>query len=238
MDIYGSPFSIQAYDSNRLIVSDIPHVIICNQPVEFTIDASKAGEGQLEVAINDGLVPNQVKALQKSKFLFTFIPLSNDPHILSIKFNEHELPGKSIFLLKKIKLTIILIVGFPKKCQVISSDDITIHGLGLCQALLGAQTSFTIDTLHSGLSDLQVTIFSPTNESINPSTLLTSNGLHVDWTPHEIGIYTIHVTFHSNPIVGSPFRVKCYDPKNVIVIPPTSDSVVRKPTSFLGEFRD
>lgn len=37
---------------------------------------------------------------------------------------------------------------------------------------------------------------------------------------------------------GSPFRVKCYDPKKVIVTPPTTDSSVRKPTRFLSELRN
>jgi filamin len=94
MDINGSPFALKAYDSNRLIVSDIPRLVTFNHAVEFTVDASKAGEGQLEVAINDGLVPNQVKALGSSKFLFTFIPKTNDPHIISIKFNGNQLPGQ------------------------------------------------------------------------------------------------------------------------------------------------
>lgn len=94
MDIYGSSFSLQAYDINRLIVSDIPRFIIYNQPVIFTIDASKAGEGQLEVNINNGLVANQVKTIGKSKFQFQFVPLSNDSHRISIKFNGQQLPGR------------------------------------------------------------------------------------------------------------------------------------------------
>lgn len=100
MDISGSPFSLKAFDSNRLIVSDIPQLVTYNHPVEFTVDASKSGEGQLEVAINDGLVPNQVKALGNSKFLFTFTPKTTDPHIISIKFNGHQLPGKHHSYLK------------------------------------------------------------------------------------------------------------------------------------------
>ena len=94
MDRYGSTFSLQAFDSNHLIVSEIPRLILCNQPVEFAIDASKAGEGELEVDINNGLVPNQVRKLEKSKFHFTFLPILNEPYILSIKFNGHQLPGK------------------------------------------------------------------------------------------------------------------------------------------------
>jgi filamin len=100
MDMYGSPFSLQAYDTNRLIVSDIPRFIIFNQPVEFTIDASKAGDGQLEVDINNGSVPNRVKKLGNSKYQFTFIPILNDPHIISIKLNGHQISGRKIYIFK------------------------------------------------------------------------------------------------------------------------------------------
>ncbi len=82
---------------------------------------------------------------------------------------------------------------------------------------------------------MQVTIFTPTNEQLNPSTLLTSAGLRVDWTPFELGTYKIHVTLHKNPIPGSTFHVKCYDPKRVVVIPLTNNSSIRKPTKFLSE---
>jgi filamin len=94
MDIYGVPFALQTFDTNRLIVSDIPRFVVFNQPVEFTIDAANAGEGQLEVAINNGQIPNQVKSLGNSKFQFTFIPIINETHIIAIKFNGHDLAGK------------------------------------------------------------------------------------------------------------------------------------------------
>jgi len=34
----------------------------------FRVDASKAGEGQLEISINDGDVPNQVKVQKADSF--------------------------------------------------------------------------------------------------------------------------------------------------------------------------
>ncbi|CAF4178168.1 unnamed protein product, partial [Rotaria magnacalcarata] len=72
-----------------------------------------------------------------------------------------------------------------------------------------------------------------TNEKLNPSTRLTADGLRVDWIPSEVGTYIVHVAFAGNAVPGSPFRVKCYDPKKVIVTPPTGESAVRKPTRFL-----
>lgn len=128
-------------------------------------------------------------------------------------------------------------LGFPKECQVFSTDDITTRGPGLTQALLGAQTWFTVETPQGGSSDIQVIVHTPSNEQINPSTRLTSDGLRVDWVPTEVGTYTVHVSFAGNVVPGSPFRVKCYDPKKVIVTPPSNDSAVGKPTRFLGKSR-
>ena len=95
MNVYGGSFSVQTYDIHRVIVSDIPHFLIFNQTVQFTVDVSKAGEGQLEVKINDGSVPNQMKALGNNIFQFTFLPIENELHQISITFNGEQLPGNS-----------------------------------------------------------------------------------------------------------------------------------------------
>lgn len=34
---------------------------VVGQPCQFRVDASQAGEGQLEISINDGEVPNHVQ---------------------------------------------------------------------------------------------------------------------------------------------------------------------------------
>jgi hypothetical protein len=128
-----------------------------------------------------------------------------------------------------------MFVDFPKECHIISSDNIKINGPGLNQILIDTETWFTIETLHGSSSDLQINIFTPKNKQLNASTLLTSAGLRVDWSPSQVGTYIIHVTLHGKPIPGSPFQVKCYDPKKVIVTPPTSENATRKATKFLSE---
>jgi hypothetical protein len=102
---------------------------------------------------------------------------------------------------------------------------------------MGAQTWFTIETPHGGSGDVQVVVLTPTNEQLNPTTRLTPDGLRVDWIPTEVGAYTVQVTFAGNSVPGSPFRVKCYDPKKVLVTPPTNDSTVLKQTRFISKFR-
>ena len=43
---------------------------VVGQPCQFRVDASQAGEGQLEISINDGEVPNHVQVCQKSENIF------------------------------------------------------------------------------------------------------------------------------------------------------------------------
>ena len=69
MDVYitgvkiqDSPIFFKAYDSSLIQVSDVKSGIV-GQPCQFRVDASQAGEGQLEISINDGEVPNHVQVL-------------------------------------------------------------------------------------------------------------------------------------------------------------------------------
>ena len=47
----GTPFTGKAYDHNNVIVSPIPWGTI-GKSLEFTVDASRAGEGNLEITIS------------------------------------------------------------------------------------------------------------------------------------------------------------------------------------------
>ena len=44
--VEGSPFTCNAYDTGRITVASLPEVCAVGQPVTFTVDASKAGEGE------------------------------------------------------------------------------------------------------------------------------------------------------------------------------------------------
>ena len=90
--ITGSPFEIKVYDSNKIIVSEINGTEV-NCPSEFTIDASSAGEGQLEIAINDGLVKNHVKQIKPGLYGVTFVPTKQDTYVVDVRFNNENVPG-------------------------------------------------------------------------------------------------------------------------------------------------
>lgn len=92
MDVYvtgqkiaDSPIFFKAYDSGLIHVSDMGSGIV-GQPCQFRVDASQAGEGQLEISINDGEVPNHVQVLGGGRCLVHFTPELPKPHTIDIRF--------------------------------------------------------------------------------------------------------------------------------------------------------
>lgn len=61
-----------------------------------TVDASQAGEGQLEISINEGQVPNHVQVVGGGRCLISFTPEQPKPHFINIKFNSETVQGKRI----------------------------------------------------------------------------------------------------------------------------------------------
>ena len=54
------------------------------------VDASKAGEGQLEISINDGDVRNAVQVLGGGKCLVTYTPEQNITHEIEASTAKHS----------------------------------------------------------------------------------------------------------------------------------------------------
>ncbi|KAK6056497.1 Filamin/ABP280 repeat protein, partial [Cooperia oncophora] len=91
-----SPFPIRVYDSSEIIVGEIPARSNLNDTVEFTVDAGRAGFGNLEMAIKDAdgiIIPSHVAQLESgtAKFLVTFTPTSKGQHTVNITFNKEVL---------------------------------------------------------------------------------------------------------------------------------------------------
>ena len=59
------------------------------------MDASKAGEGQLEISINDGDVPNAVQVLGGGKCLVTYTPEQPITHEIEVTFNGEQVAGET-----------------------------------------------------------------------------------------------------------------------------------------------
>ena len=84
----------KAYDASKVLVSSIPWGTI-GKAVDFTVDASKAGEGNLEITISarGRNIPTQVHPQGSAKFMVSFVPLEGIDHIINITFNKELVPG-------------------------------------------------------------------------------------------------------------------------------------------------
>lgn len=116
--IHGSPFTVKAYDSTKVRVTDVNNgvvgkfvyfsseyhvapfifIVILFVYIGFTfvaVDASQAGAGNLEiiVSVNGRHVPNYVQSEGNAKFKVSFKPLEALPHTLSVRFNGEAVPG-------------------------------------------------------------------------------------------------------------------------------------------------
>lgn len=105
-----------------------------------TVDASQAGEGQLEISINNGRVPNKVEVLGGGKCLVTFTPQNAQPHFIDVKFNSEQVPG------------------CPIQCSVFDTSRISASGPGLERVCVGRAAKFVINTAGAGESEVKVTI--------------------------------------------------------------------------------
>jgi filamin len=104
------------------------------------VDASQAGEGQLEISINNGRVPNKVDVLGGGKCLVTFTPQSAQSHWIDVKFNGEEVPG------------------CPIECQVFDTSRISASGRGLERVCVGRAEKFQIKTAGAGQAEIAVNI--------------------------------------------------------------------------------
>ena len=66
-------------------------------PVEFNVDGTGAGYGNLEISVNGGRVTCHVAKSGEEKFTANFIPHDAGRHRLDVKFNGEKVPGSPWF---------------------------------------------------------------------------------------------------------------------------------------------
>uniref|UniRef100_A0A915CNM7 Uncharacterized protein n=1 Tax=Ditylenchus dipsaci TaxID=166011 RepID=A0A915CNM7_9BILA len=142
VEVEGSPFTCRSYDPAKIFVGNVPDGIV-NKAVHFTVDASAAGVGNLEVAVNEGKIPSMAHALGQHKYDISFVPRENIDHQISVRFNNEPVPG-SPFLSR--------LISNP------SRPILTTSGPGLERISVGEPTEFWVNVQ---LQDASLPISSP-----------------------------------------------------------------------------
>lgn len=90
--LVGGPLVAKVYDTGLIQVTEVNGGVVA-QPCQFRVDASAAGEGQLEISINEGEVPNHVQVVGGGRCLVSFTPEQAKAHYIDIKFNGETVRG-------------------------------------------------------------------------------------------------------------------------------------------------
>jgi hypothetical protein len=92
--ISASPFVVKTYDSSKVVVTSTSFGCV-GKPIEFIVDASNSGEGNLEISVTTKgkNIQTQVQPLGGAKFRVIFTPADISDHIVAINFNNEPVLG-------------------------------------------------------------------------------------------------------------------------------------------------
>ena len=201
MTVENSPFTIRAFDVNKVLVVNMPKNGRVGQQVTFDIDASQAGVGNMEIMINKGQVQCGVQALGGRQFRATFVPEQARPHQVEIAFNTLPVPGS------------------PWTIQV--EDAIPPAQLGgQLPRMAPANQLCAFEVAANHQRELKAVITDPTGFTSRAEIMRTRDGMQkVQFTPTRVGPHVIELTYDGKPVDGSPIHIMVFNPSGVQVGP-------------------
>ncbi|XP_057668388.1 filamin-A isoform X2 [Diorhabda carinulata] len=206
------PLVAKVYDSGLIQVADVGGGVV-GQPVQFRVDASQAGEGQLEISINEGEVPNHVQVVGGGRCLVSFTPDQAKPHLIDIKFN-----GETVR-------------GCPFVCPVSDTSRVTLSLTHLELIPVNQPSSFHMGVAGGGAAELAVAVRGPIGELPVKVTGDIHSGFTAEFTPIQVGAHQISVDYNGRPVQGTPFIAKSFD-SNKVTVGTVARGTVGRPVTF------
>lgn len=200
--VEGSPFLLKAYSAEKVIVTDIRPGVV-GKSVSFGINASQAGAGNLEiiVAVNGKNVPNFVQSEGNARFKVNFKPIEAAPHLLSVRFNGHAVPGS------------------PFSCPISAAPTSPLKALAKGECLKQAAVKMDNTIQLEGFEDIdpQVLVTSPSGDNV-PCRIVVRDHVHLaTFRPTSVGRHLISVTVNDQHINGSPYSCNVFDVSRVSI---------------------
>lgn len=226
-------FQAKAYDLSKVFINTTTDKCRLLESFEFSVDASEAGEGQLEIAVNEGEIPNQVQVLDNGKCIVNFIPEDCVQHIVDIKFNGHNVNGCP-FVVQVYEND----QQVPNKQKIIAEPALIKED----RVLVNELADFSFDNIPSlKLNKDDVIILDPENQLIdyNSTNQEQSEKYRFQFRPTIVGDYTVKLKQSSDLykalpphiIDKFPFLLKVFDHTKVLVSDVT-DGVIGHPIYF------
>lgn len=201
--ITGSPFHSSAYDSSKIRVAPMPSGLV-GHPVEFEIDGSEAGSGNLEILVNGGRVTSEVKCLGNHRFVASFVPHTATSHVVEMKFNEDPVPGS------------------PWECNIVATTDVQSVNGQSNSAILRVQTLenfpvsqtqfFDVVAIGHLKEQLVISIIGPGKIPVQHRIVdLTNDTFRIYFTASVVGSYNFEVVLITDPSSCASFSSKAFD---------------------------
>ena len=142
-NVAGSPYTCNVYDARRVSVTGLVTKQAVGKPLTFTVDASQAGEGTLELVVTTARASVRAEVQARSRGLYdvTFVPTEATPHFVNITFNEQDIKHSPF----EVNVVADAERGarYEKRNQHFS--DLVLRGDGLVKASVGRDAVFTVN---------------------------------------------------------------------------------------------
>ena len=137
------------------------------------MDASQAGTGQLEIAIENGRIPCTFSNQGNLRFIPAFTPREAGKHEVTVKFNSHEVPGS------------------PFVCHVVDVNKVTLLNANESGAFLFAiykAHTLELNSRDLSSSEIKIKLTSPSRIQVPITRSVTSqNTIKIGFQATEIG---------------------------------------------------
>ncbi len=125
---------------------------LARQETSFTVDASEAGKGDLDLEITDpdgNPVDAEINEIEPQKWEVKYKPEAAGSHVIKVQYNDQEIPDS------------------PLVVEVVDPEAVKVFGPGLERAVVNEETSFTVDAAKAGEGALGLSITGPADCVIN-----------------------------------------------------------------------
>ncbi|XP_077282673.1 filamin A protein cher isoform X4 [Temnothorax americanus] len=202
-----------------------------DKPTHFTVDARKAGQAALEVAIQDALgrdVPLRLEEKRDGTVQTHYTPTSSSQHVVMVNYGGVA-TKKSPYRVK---------IASPLNPAMVSA-----FGPGLEKDVKSnIPTHFNVDCREAGPGKLDVKMLSPEGRELPISLTDNEDGTYVvDYMPPQPGNYTVNLNYGGLKVPQCPIKVNVQphvDVSKVKVDGLEPSLFVNKQTAFTIDARD
>ena len=190
---------------------------------EFGVDATKGGDGSLDVKItcNGKKTDTNILTPQKGMYRLSYVPEKSGRVIIEIKWSGVAVPGSPY------AVEVVDPSGLSVTCKYVTGTQCAVVGKPVPLEITGTNTT----------TDLAVSITHPDGSTENAKMVVKGKGVEASYVPSRVGEDDVSVKYCDSEIPGSPFKVLVVDPRQCSVAyedpPPGQSAIVGKKTTFL-----